>query len=569
VRWLTQTAIFALLFLGLGSVSHAATLYISPSQPKVSVGNIVSVHVLVSTAGRAINSADSVVLFPADLLEVVSLSKSSSIFSLWVEEPRYSAAEGKITLSGGLPNPGYIGESGEIVSVTFRAKKQGSAPILFSDSSVRQNDGLGTNILTGTSQAIITIQSSGDIVVPQTPPPGSPEAPIVISSTHPEQNKWYSLSDAELRWDVPNDVTAVSTLLSKNASAIPTVVYDPPIGNKKVTDLQDGVWYFHVRFKNKNGWGATTHFKLQVDTTPPNPFKILRGEMGNDTRPAFSFSTVDSLSGVDHYEVKIGDGKFSRVTGEHSVSSPYIPSPQEPGDYDILVKAIDLAGNETVQTGEFAVSSINPPKITKYPTELVEGDVLRIEGISYPSSAVELIIEDVSGKKITQTSETNTDGGFVVIWAKNLDKGSYTLSARAVDGQGAKSDFTRPLHFAVKASSLSNARGLVFGWLSVVIIIILALAGIGFLISYLIHQHKIMKKAVSRKIRNAESSVHKAFDLLRENVREQIKTLEKAGKKRELTKEEEKVIKHLQDNLTKSEEFLEKEISDIEDKLPL
>jgi hypothetical protein len=78
-----------------------------------------------------------------------------------------------------------------------------------------------------------------------------------------------------------------------------------------------------------------------------------------------------------------------------------------------------------------------------------------------------------------------------------------------------------------------------------------------------------MKKAVSRKIRNAESSVHKAFDLLRENVREQIKTLEKAGKKRELTKEEEKVIKHLQDNLTKSEEFLEKEISDIEDKLPL
>ncbi len=555
----------------LTQTAHAATLYIFPASSKVSVGNIVSARVFVSTGGRAINSADGTILFPSDMLDVLSISKSSSIFSLWVEEPSFSNGAGKITFDGGLPNPGYVGESGEIISITFRAKKQGAASIIFSDSAVRQNDGLGTNILTGVSQGTVEIGLGSEVQTTPIPLQNGPGAPVVTSSTHPESNKWYSISDAELKWDVPNDVTAVSTLISKNATAIPTVVYDPPIGNKKVTGIEDGVWYFHVRFKNKNGWGATTHFRLQVDTVPPNPFKITYPDRDimSDPRPVLNFAATDSLSGLDRYEVKVGEGRFVALPSQDtSLTSHTLPA-QEPGVHSLLVKAVDLAGNETVQSSEITVSSISAPQILEYPTELKEGEPLKIRGISYPLSSVEVSIENASGRATNDVFDTLSDGTFTVLWPKDLDKGSYTFVVRAIDSRGAKSVFTKPLGFVIKKSSLSNASGLVFGWLSVVIIIALALGGIGFLISYLIHQHKIMKKAVSRKIRNAESSVHKAFDLLRENVREQIKTLEKAGKKRELTKEEERVIKRLQENLTKSEEFLEKEISDIEDKLPL
>ena len=152
-----------------------------------------------------------------------------------------------------------------------------------------------------------------------------------------------------------------------------------------------------------------------------------------------------------------------------------------------------------------------------------------------------------------------------MVRAKKLDIGSYSFTARAIDNRGAKSNFTTPNSFVVNKSSLSNATTFVFGWLSLIMIIVLALAGAALLVMYFVHRFAVMNRSISRKVRTTESSVHKAFDFLRENVREQIKTLEGVRSQRQLTKEEEKVIKHLQENLTKSEEYLEKEIENIEE----
>ena len=65
--------------------AQAATLYFSPSSGNFSVGDILTTSVLVNTQSKAINTADAVINFPAGLLEVVSVNKSGSIFSLWVE----------------------------------------------------------------------------------------------------------------------------------------------------------------------------------------------------------------------------------------------------------------------------------------------------------------------------------------------------------------------------------------------------------------------------------------------------------------------------------------------------
>lgn len=67
-----------------------------------------------------------------------------------------------------------------------------------------------------------------------------------------------------------------------------------------------------------------------------------------------------------------------------------------------------------------------------------------------------------------------------------------------------------------------------------------------------------------KEIREAESALHKAFDVLKEDIRDQVKLLEKTRTKRQLTEEEEKIIKQLRKDLDDAEKFVRKEIEDIE-----
>ncbi len=145
------------IFFVFGLKSEAAVLWARPSQSEVSVGNIISIQVTVDTSGKVINNAESIIQFPRDLLEVVSIDKKTSIFSLWVEEPSFSNTSGQVTFNGGVPNPGFVGGNGNIISVVFRAKKPGVASVIFSNSAVRENDGLGTDILSGVAGSEISI----------------------------------------------------------------------------------------------------------------------------------------------------------------------------------------------------------------------------------------------------------------------------------------------------------------------------------------------------------------------------------------------------------------------------
>ncbi len=555
------------LFLCLPYGLHAATLSISPSASSVSAGNILSVKVVVGTQGKSINNAEGTVQFPSDILDVISISKNSSIFNLWVEEPKFSNLEGKVTFNGGIPNPGYTGENGEILSITFRAKKAGIASVNFSDAAVRENNGLGTDILSFKQSGTIEVKAAEKIEdAPVAAVVGTPIAPVVSSVTHPDQSKWYNNDDLDLTWVVPSDITAVSTSIGKNPAGMPTVVYNPPIGNKKIPDLEDGIWYFNIRFMNKNGWGATTHFKVQVDTTSPNPFKISfpHGDTSEDPRPIIYFNMTDTTSGIAYYEVKIGEGTFNRISTSEVSSNPYSPAPQDPGPHQILVKAVDNAQNETIQSGEFNVTAINTPEITDYSTEPQQGDLLRIRGTSYPLTSVEVFVEDSNGNKLSQITNVQIDGSFGMIWAKNLDTGSYTITARAIDKKDAKSNFSKPLAFTVKKSAILSVSSMILNWLSLIVILILIIGGAVLLVTFFINKNLKIRKKIRKEIKVAESSIHKAFDLLRKNVQDQIRTLEKARSKRDLTKEEEKIIKNLQENLTKSEEYLQDEMTKID-----
>lgn len=182
------SAVLLLVVFSLFFFKHveAATLSLMPTSSSVSVGNIVSIKVVVNTSGKYINNGEASIQFPTDLLEVVSISKNSSIFSLWVEEPSFSNYTGKISFNGGVPNPGFVGSSGTIASITFKAKKVGSASVIFGDAAIRENDGLGTDILTSKNSGIIQIGAVKDIEVPsKNIPENNIDENVVVKSFTP------------------------------------------------------------------------------------------------------------------------------------------------------------------------------------------------------------------------------------------------------------------------------------------------------------------------------------------------------------------------------------------------
>ncbi len=144
----------------------------------------ISVH----SGGSPINAAEATLNFSHDLLAVTSLSKSGSIFSLWTVEPAFSG--GSITFGGGAPSS-FSGSSGKLLTVNFKAKKQGEARVIFSGGRILAADGKGTDIFSGSSDASYKITAAAPPVIPKPkapviPAPEVPEVPIIELPVKPE-----------------------------------------------------------------------------------------------------------------------------------------------------------------------------------------------------------------------------------------------------------------------------------------------------------------------------------------------------------------------------------------------
>lgn len=475
---LLLVAVYSLL---VTASANAATLYFSPSSGSYTVGSNFSVSVYVSSADQAMNAASGAISFPSDKLEVSSISKSGSIISLWVQEPSFS--QGAVNFEGIVLNPGFIGASGKIITANFKVKAAGAASILFSSGSVLANDGKGTNILTSLGNAQFSLagappagSQTPEAITPSTVF-GAPSAPQISSPTHPDPDKWYSNNNPEFNWPMPDNITAVRLLYDKFPDSKPQIVYSPSILEKQIENLNDGVYYFHAQFKNKNGWGDTAHFRFQIDTNPPKPFsiKFLEGTETGNPRPTVLFDTTDSVSGVDYYWVKIGEGDFFDLLSVIVKNNPYTLPFQSPGKRIILVQAFDKAGNFSVNTAEFTILPPPPP-----PSKLVKlgAEATKFLAVAMPLLALIILL-------------------ITLFW---------------------------------------------YGW----------------------RKFSLLRKRIRKEVGEAESALHKTFDLLKDDMREQIEMLEKTRTRRKLTQEEEKIIERLTSHLDDAEKFIRKEIEDIE-----
>lgn len=551
------------LFLLSVTFTHAASLSINPASSKISTGNIVSVKVAVGTQGKSINNSEAKIIFPADLLEVVSINKSSSIFSMWVEDPKFSNITGMISFNGGIPNPGYVGENGEIISVAFRAKKPGVASVVFSDSAVRENNGLGTDILTLKQPASIQIDAvQNEIPAVNTTSNSLPTKPQIISSTHPEQDAWYTSTSATFSWTITDDISSIQTLLGQSANSTPTVVYDSSVTQRTVNNLSDGVLYFHLRYMNSVGWGPTAHYKIQIDSTPPEKFSVSARNDG-----VYNFVTlnaVDKGSGIDFYSLKIDGGSDIKVKKDSLVNNEFRLPVQSQDGHTLVVMAFDKAGNYTESHTTFFSQKISAPTIKTTPETITKDESVKVEGATDYSHANAIVFVQKNGDTIVSyPTTTKEDGSFSVTTDDFETSGTASIWAQLVFSDSVRSPISEKITLKINDTEIVKAAKMVTYILSAIIPMIILILGLIFL-SYLgWHKFFGLKKKINKELDSTVADIHKALLLFKEELSKQLEILEKAKQDKGLNRKEEKIFKELQNNIDNIDAFIEKKIRKI------
>jgi len=364
--------LFAFLFLFLAFPFTAkgadAELYLSPSSGSFLTGSTFTVSVFLNTGGNEINTVFAELEFPPELLQITSPTAGTSFIKEWLTPPSYSNEKGIISFQGGIPG-GISTSAGLISSITFRTVASGAAKIKFSQGSkILLNDGKGTDILKS------SVNGEYQILVPP------PEGPIVFSPTHPNPDTWYSDSSPSFSWEKEEGVTGFSWSFSQNPQERPEGVTKGMEAAASFDKTEDGIWYFHVR-QQKNGiWGKTSHVQVRIDASAPRDFapKVVTYSRLIGYQTMVYFETSDDFSGIDHFEASVIDLNQSESARSFFTEqiSPYKISNTKAGKYNVIIKAIDRAGN--IKEGEVRFR-LMVPLISN-----IEGKGLEIKGFLVP-----------------------------------------------------------------------------------------------------------------------------------------------------------------------------------------
>ncbi len=577
--FLLGTSIF---ILGI-STAHAATLFLSPKTPELKIGQNFDLEVRVNSEDQGFNAAQATIDFPKDILEVKSLdySPEATIFNFWLEEPKFSNDEGKITFIGGTTN-GVVGASIQILKIIFTAKGSGEADIAVSDAAITASDGSGTNILSTIETARFTIKPT-TIAPPKTQAPTEPTeteivpAPIQIVKTpslaeklpkkpeisvplYPEPTNWYNAAtNFFVQWELPEDISGISTDLNQNSVFTPAPQSEGLFDSKIFPVLKDGIWYLHIRFRNNVGWGPAIHYRLAIDTVPPLPFNIdvMEGVTTGNPTPTLQFKTSDGLSGLRHYLVRIGNG--DTITVENEIFT--LPL-QAPGKQTVLVRAVDKAANVRENSIELEILPIASPVITFLNKNVFVGEGGVTSAGTGPADArILLFIKNKEGAVVAQaTAKVDKNGNWEARFDEVLKKGKYFIEATTQDERGALSLPAKSELFKIREKpllTLGNVEITQFWFFMGLITIIVAAFALGWF------SYQLRRKQMGRKVVIAQRDVVNAFTNLKNNVDKMLKNYtDKRVDERE-AEEMEFILKEMKVGLEKTQKYITENIKEI------
>lgn len=464
------------LFVGFLSISvfalaptalQAANVYLSPSSGTYNQDATFSAAVFITSPEQAANAVSATIKFPKDTLQVISVSKSSSVVDFWAQEPVFSNSTGEIRFEGVILTPGYQGGAGKIITINFKGKQSGVGAVTIPFSTVLANDGLGTNISKAASGATFTIREVPKeqeiIKVDELKPVEESEIlevcepdSIITSSTHPGV-VWRRENTAAFSWDLPEGTLASKIAFDKNPTTEPTTIHSPAIVEKRYENLTDGIWYFHLSLQDNNGWSKTEHFKIKIDHTPPTieAREIKRSDL-TDPHPIITVSVTDTISCVKNIELSINGEALEYeklTTGDLKLQA------LEPGEHELVITAYDRAGNKNETFLPLVVEALPVPEVTDYPAEISSNETLRIKGETIQNGNVEAKVTSKKNNFLIRQEFQSGSGRFTFEQA-SLKKGVVFVSFRVSDARGAYSQWSKPVEVKVVGETPFGLDGL-------------------------------------------------------------------------------------------------------------
>jgi len=575
------TFVFAVVLFFIVGKALAADLIIIPSGATLGLNQTLTVDVKINSGDTSINAAQGVLKFDPTILQVKSISKTNSIFNFWLSEPNFSNTDGKIQFLGGTPD-GVAGGALQVLRIVFTTSGVGSGDLTFMDSSITAADGSGKNIVANKSGAVFVVSSQGGGAPGKTPAPttgsvpsgviptpeqiirtpapatGSPSIPELKVTVYSDPTQWFNY-DAPFTasWVLPADVSGVSTLLNQSPRTDAPTISQGLFASKTFQALQgDGVYYLHVRFQNGKGWGPSVHYRLAMDTQPPLPFQIsllTGGLVSNDPAPTLSFNTGDSLSGIAKYAILVNSENII-----YTDKDKYQFTPHAPGDYNVIVKAVDQAGNIIENKVKLEIVPIEDPVITFITNKVFGTDTLRIKGSARVGYKVEVTIETKNKSLVSQSEvSVDTSGQWSYQLERTLNPGDYFVTVVAKDSQGALSLPVGPQEISVKETPIISLFGLDITLKLLIIILVVGgiLTAAWFYWKTLLHLARFQREStiIGRDLRNA-------FDMVKKDLDEAVRIVKKdiSIDKREF--EFKAVSKKIKATLDKIDGYLDKDL---------
>lgn len=338
--------LFIAFIVFLPRISFAATLNFNPSVGSYNVGDTLRVKVFVSSPNTSVNAVSAKVSYPKDMLDLTSISKAGSVISLWAQEPSYSNANGTAVFEGVMLS-GYNGSSGTIVTLVFKALQSGTANIKFSNAEVLANDGDGTNILSGTGIATLSIVNNKKETVKD---PKIEEKVTLNKNIKIEEIKKNDIDDTAKRFLItpPSGIQDNTYTIAIDSMDVISWVDD---GSHifQAPDLQSGTHLIKITALDTLGNTlsgfvefSTSHVSVPVITEYPTDlfadnYLVIKG-------------TADKLSvvSIQIVDISTNDVVLARVSANENGKWSYVSDEKMPtGIYSLSARAITVDGLES------------------------------------------------------------------------------------------------------------------------------------------------------------------------------------------------------------------------------
>ena len=194
----------------------------------------------------------------------------------------------------------------------------------------------------------------------------NPEIPTLMSTTHPNQEMWYTSSNLSINWVATDDRSGISkvwNLLDQIGTQTSSIITNTgtettTTGTYNTTLSTNGTWYFHLLAQNNQGLELSKTFKVNIDNTTSDIVAVTGNNnniwQNTDAGPVISWTDPNSISNDTFYITNNGTEPTTTNFAYSTTSSTYDLPAQKQGETTIRVRSVNGAGTSS-ETRNFII----------------------------------------------------------------------------------------------------------------------------------------------------------------------------------------------------------------------